>query len=219
MRYMIFLSACAFLMICAAVRAAPLEEPLTVTVLELGVYEGALTANIKSAGMQAGKAASRYVSANLARRQKFRLVSRDWYRKQADLATLTTVGNIDRVTAGRLGEVLGVHYLIYGDVSDMSVSGTGVQVNGAALGTVSGGVTVGTVKAHIILFMVDTMSGMVVGASEGEGVSKCSYTKAGSKHLGYITLGTKTVTMDSLENAVEKAAETAVGEMMAMMEG
>ena len=72
------------------------------------------------------------------------------------------------------------------------------------------GVTVGTTKAHVILRMMDVSTGDIVMAAKGEGKSKTSYVKAGTKAVGYISIGTKKVTQDSVHNAVQKAAYEAV---------
>ena len=112
-----------------------------------------------------------------------------------------------------LAAMLGVDYLIYGNVTDVSVSDTGTTIEG------SGGVTVGTTKAHIVLRMMDVSTGDILMAAKGEGKSKTSYVEVGSKNTGVITIGTYTVTYDSVHNAIQKSAADAVNVLVGRLYG
>ena len=57
----------------------------------------------------------------------------------------------------------------------------------------------------MILRMMDVDTGAIVSMSKGEGKSKSSFTQIGSP-MYMITVGTKTVTQDSVHNAIQKAA-------------
>ncbi len=65
--------------------------------------------------------------------------------------------------------------------------------------------------------MMDIETGNIIAASKGEGKSKSSYVKAGSKPFGMIRLGTYHVTQDSVYNAVQKASYAAVDQLLQTM--
>ena len=184
--------------------ATPLADTSAVIVTEFGIHAGAATADLSV--LNAGKAASEYIITALVRDGRFLVIDQSLVGRELKNENVNAVGIIDPDTARRIGGLLHARYLIYGNVNDITFSDTGVQMNTALTGSVA----VGTVKAHIIARMMDVTAGDIVMAAKGEGVSKSSYTKAGTVALGTIAIGTKTVTQDSVHNAVQKAAEDAV---------
>lgn len=97
----------------------------------------------------------------------------------------------------------------------MSVSDTGTQI----LTNIGGGVNVCTVKAHVIARVMDVETGDILMAVKGDGKSKSSFVKlhAGNGLTGVkvLKIGTVNVTMDSVHNAIAKAAEDIAGKMAA----
>lgn len=210
-------------------------EGASVAVTDFGIHEGAATSDI--AILNVGKAAGTYVIERLVDSGHFNVIERESARarfeeKSLGLQGLTQsdsyyaqvykavlmddgklAGLIDPVTAKQIGELLGASYLVYGNVNDVTVSDTGTNVLGV------GGVTVGTTKAHVIVRMMDVSTGDIVMAAKGEGSSKTSYVKAGAPTIGYISIGTKKVTQDSVHNAVQKAAYQAIDIMVERLYG
>lgn len=169
-----------------------------VAVMDLGVY----ASNLDLEG--AGKTAGEYVAYYLIDDERLTVAERDLMQEKIKAEGLNTEGIIDPEAAQRIAALLGADYLVYGNITDVSVSDTGTTVQGV------GGVTIGTTKAHIVLRMMDVATGDIVMAAKGEGKSKTSYVAVSSKRVGIITIGSYTVTYDSVHNAIQKAAADAV---------
>lgn len=181
--------------------AAQAEEHPMVAVTDFGTHQGAATCDINL--RNAEQASCEYVIERLVEDGHFAVMDRALVEQRLQADDITAVGLIDPDTARQIGEILGARYLIYGNVNDVSVSATGTELAG-------NGVTVGTVKAHIIARMMDVQTGDIVMAAKGEGKSKTSYVKVKTQPVGIITIGTKKVTQDSVHNALQKAAYAAV---------
>ena len=178
-----------------------------VAVMDFGVY----ASNLNLEG--AGKAAGEYVAYYLIGSGRFDVAERDLVQGKLIAEGLDTEGLIDPDDAQKIAAMLGADYLIYGNVTDVSVSDTGTTIEG------SGGVTIGTIKAHIVLRMMDVSTGDILMAAKGEGKSKTSYVEVGSKNTGVITIGTYTVTYDSVHNAIQKSAADAVNVLVGRLYG
>ena len=153
------------------------------------------------------------------KRQYFVVKDKDLVMKQLKANNLKTTGLIDPDTAKRIGDMLGVRYIIYGNVVNVSVSDTGTEI----LTNIGGGVSVCTVKAHMLGRMMDVETGDILMAVRGDGKSKSSFVKlrAGNDLINthVITIGTKKVTMDSVHNAIQKGAELMVDNMISTLTG
>lgn len=171
------------------------ETPI-VAVMDLGTHPGAVPIDINI--LNAGRVASDYTVEKLLDDNQFIVMERTIIDEQLEEENLKYEGIIDPDTAQRIGKMLGAKYLIYGNVNDVTLSDVGTQV-------LTSGVTVCTVGSHVILRMMDVDTGAIVSMSKGEGKSKSSFTQVGSP-MYMITVGTKTVTQDSVHNAIQKAA-------------
>ena len=171
------------------------ETPI-VAVMDLGTHPGAVPIDINI--LNAGRVASDYTVEKLLDDNQFIVMERTIIDEQLEEENLKYEGIIDPDTAQRIGKMLGAKYLIYGNVNDVTLSDVGTQV-------LTSGVTVCTVGSHVILRMMDVETGAIVSMSKGEGKSKSSFTNVGSP-MYMITVGTKTVTQDSVHNAIQKAA-------------
>ncbi|MBR1760302.1 MAG: hypothetical protein IJ812_07670 [Schwartzia sp.] len=203
----------AWVLLVSRVSAANLEDHPTAAVMDFGIHEGAAASDTNIQG--AGKAAAEYVIHRLIHDGHFLIAERDLARKQMDEERLKTVGLIDPDSAKRIGEILKVHYVIYGNVNDVAFSETGAGIDMSIVG----GVNIGTVSSHIIARIMDVNTGTILMAAKGEGKSKSSYVFAGTKHIGVINIGTKIVTQDSVHNAIQKAAFQAVDVLMERLYG
>ena len=172
--------------------AATIEKNTSVAVMDFGTHPQAVPININI--FNAGKAASEYVVDAIVKTNKFEVMDKSLVENKIKAEHLNTTGLIDPDTAKRIGKILGVKYIIYGNVNDVTLSEIGTDL-------VAGGVTVCTVKSHLILRMMDVETGNIICATKGEGKSKSS---GGSAAL--IEVGTAKVTQDSVHNALKKAA-------------
>ena len=88
------------------------------------------------------------------------LVEQRSIEEQIDITGLNEPSN-----ARRLGELLGVKYIVYGNVNDVTLSDGGTEI-------LSSGVTVCTVKAHLSMRMLNVETGADVDgrgrAQEGD---------------------------------------------------
>lgn len=124
---------------------------------------------------------------------------------------LQTTGIIDPDTAKKIGDVLNVRYIVYGNVNNVSVGEDGVALLGA-------GVNVCTVKANIIARIMDVSTGRIITMARGEGKSKSSYVNVAvggdPSKAKMVTIGTFNVTQDSVHNAIAKAADHTVDDIL-----
>ena len=207
-----------FMLFMQATWAATLPPKDTaVAVMDFGTRPGATTSEINI--HNAEYTSSEYVINQLVKRQYFVVKDKDLVMKQLKANNLKTTGLIDPDTAKRIGDMLGVRYIIYGNVVNVSVSDTGTEV----LTNIGGGVNVCTVKAHMLGRMMDVETGDILMAIRGDGKSKSSFVKlrAGNELINahVITIGTKKVTMDSVHNAIQKGAEQMVDNMISTLTG
>lgn len=184
--------------------ASDLMDRPTVAVMDFGRHVGAATDEIVLENTD--KASSDYIIEALVESGKYDVVDKELLAEKLASNKLNTTGIIDPDTAKRIGEILGVRYIIYGNVNDVTGSSTGVQIY-------SSGADVHTVKAHIIARMMDVTTGDIVMAAKGEGTSKSSSTKVGTDRLGYITIGTVRISQVSVHNSIKKAAYAMVDKL------
>lgn len=197
--------------------AALPPKDTAVAVMDFGTRPGATTSEINI--HNAEYTSSEYVINQLVKRQYFVVKDKDVVMNKLKAENLKTTGLIDPDTARRIGQMLGVRYIIYGNVVNVSVSDTGTEI----MYNIGGGVNVCTVKAHIIGRMMDVETGDILMAVRGDGKSKSSFVKlrAGNDLINthVITIGTKKVTMDSVHNAIQKGAELMVDNMISTLTG
>lgn len=188
-----------------------------VAVMDFGTRPGATTSEINI--HNAEYTSSEYVINQLVKRQYFIVKDKDMVMRQLKAQNLKTTGLIDPDTARRIGQMLGVRYIIYGNVVNVSVSNTGTEI----MYNIGGGVNVCTVKAHMLGRMMDVETGDILMATRGDGQSKSSFVKIRSGNdllkTHVITIGTKKVTMDSVHNAIQKGAEIMVDNMISTLTG
>ena len=193
--------------------AAAIAKDANVAVMDFGTRPGATPSEINI--NNAEYASSEYIINGLVNKHCFNIMDKDMVMQQLKAEHLTTVGLIDPDTAKRIGDLLHTRYIIYGNVTNVSVSDTGTQI----LTNIGGGVNVCTVKAHVIARVMDVETGDILMAVKGDGKSKSSFVKlhAGNGLTGVkvLKIGTVNVTMDSVHNAIAKAAEDIAGKMAA----
>ena len=179
-------------------------ENKTVAVMDLGTHPGAVPIDINI--LNAGRVASDYSIEFLIDDGSFDVMDKALIEEILDEENIKYEGIIDPDTARTIGQMLGAKYLIYGNVNDVTLSDVGAK-------SIVGGVTVCTVKSHVILRMMDVSTGDIVSMGKGEGASKSSRIKAGMPVLT-IDVGTRTVTQDSVHNAIREAAYNAAASLI-----
>ena len=190
--------------------AAAIAKDANVAVMDFGTRPGATTSEISI--NNAEYTSSEYIINGLVNKHCFNIMDKDMVMHRLQEKQLKTVGLIDPDTAKRIGDLLHTRYIIYGNVTNVSISDTGTQIMG-------GGVNICTVKAHMIARVMDVETGDILMAVKGDGKSKSSFVKlhAGNGLTGVkvLKIGTVNVTMDSVHNAIAKAAEDIAGKMAA----
>lgn len=193
--------------------AAAIAKDANVAVMDFGTRPGATPSEINI--NNAEYASSEYIINGLVNKHCFNIMDKDMVMQQLKAEHLTTVGLIDPDTAKRIGDLLHTRYIIYGNVTNVSISDTGTQI----MTNIGGGVNVCTVKAHMIARVMDVETGDILMAVKGDGKSKSSFVRlhAGNGLTGVkvLKIGTVTVTMDSVHNAIAKAAEDVATRMAA----
>ena len=190
-----------FCLMIQIVSAAKIEQGAVVAVMDFGTHQHAVTIDINI--LNAGKAANEYVTNRLFESKKVDVVDRFMVEDKIAEENLNTTGHIDLDTAKRIGEILGVKYIVYGNVNDVTTSDVGTQIG-------VGGVNVCTVKSHLIMFVMNVETGDIIASAKGEGKSKSSYVKVKGGEILTINVGKTKVTQDSVHNAIMQASNQAV---------
>ena len=182
----------AILLTFAPAEAALLERGATVGVMDLGVHKGTSDPDVNL--LHAEGAASEYIIQRLAKTNNF--VVKDRTLILEALKKLNMLGLIDPDTAKKIGEILGVRYIVYGNVVDVSVAVEKALVN------------VNTVKAHMVIRIMDIQTGNIIMAAKGEGSSASAFI--GDSEKNFFFIGTTKVSQTAVHNALQKAAFQAV---------
>ena len=188
--------------------AAKFQEMPKVAVMDFGKLSNAAgginTDNI-------GLAVSDYIIQALVDSGKFKVMSKDHLEEILAENNLDITGIIPPSKAKKIGEILGVRYIIYGNVNDVNSDTFTLEV-------IANGADVHTVKALIIARMMDVETGDIITAARGEGKSKSSKVKVGVSNVAYLTIGTAKVPQVSVHNAIKKAAYSMVDLLIKRLE-
>ena len=201
MKQLLTLIFIAMLMLINRAGAATIEPDASVAVMDFGTHPGAVPIDINI--LNAGRAANEYVTKRLVESGKFNVIDRFMVEETIENEGLNTTGLIDPDTARRLGEILGVQYIVCGNINDVTLSDVGTKI-------LSSGVTVCTVKAHLIMRMLNVETGEILMASKGEGKSKSSFVRVSGGPILTVEVGRTKVTQDSVHNVIEQSAFGAV---------
>ena len=182
------------LMLGLTTEAAAIEPNASVAVMDFGTHEGTADPDVNL--MNAERASSEYIIARLVDSKKLDVMDKDIVSDRIAAEGLNITGLIDPDTAQRLGKILGVRYLIYGNVVDMVVDFNVETV-----------VKVRTVKCHIVARIMDVETGKILMAAKGEGKSKSANV---SLDESFFVIGTVKVSQTSVHNALQKAAFNSV---------
>lgn len=184
---------------CSSVLAAP-----ALAVMDFGIYQGTAA---ESMTVDDGESASAYIITRLVESKRFDVVDKMFIEDKIADEQLSVSGIIDADSAKRIGELLGVPYIIYGNVVDVSLDSTGGSYSGIGLDN-------NTIISHINLRLMDTRTGKILAVVKGKGESSAAYVKAKVTRNASIRLGNIQVSMDAVHNAVRKAAFDAVDKLV-----
>lgn len=191
--------------VCTSVAFAQENGKPRVAVIDFGQLSGAMTGNINTDNV--GAMCWDYIVEALIDSGKFYLVGRELVAEKLAEKNLDGTGIISPSMIRSIGEILGVDYLIIGNVYGVGGDQTVIEI-------VSNGAKINSVKACIIARMVEVRTGKIVAMAEGRGESKSSLVKVGKKDFGFITIGTKSIPQVSVHNSVKKAAFSLVEDFL-----
>lgn len=174
-----------------------------IAIMDFGTRPGASETEISL--NNAEYVTSEYIIDRLVDDKCFQVKEKDFVMEQINSEKLSTVGIIDPDTAKRIGKMLNVRYILCGNIANVSLSEASGGLGGA-------GLTKNTVQAHIVGRVMDTETGSILYMAKGTGKSASTYTKMNGIG-GTLTLGTFQVTLDSVHNAIQKAAYAMVDEL------
>ena len=199
-RILIFLL---MILICSSSEAAIVEKNATVAVMDMGTHKGTSDPDFNL--LNAEKSSSEYIIQRLVERKYFTVKDKDIVQDKLTDEKLNTTGLIDPDIAKRIGEILDVDYIIYGNVVNVGLAETAEAM-----------VRVRTVKANLIIRVMDVKTGRILMTVKGEGNSKSASVLEDTK---FIMIGTIKVSQMSVHNALQKAAFQAVDILMDRLYG
>ncbi|MBR5913784.1 MAG: hypothetical protein IKZ58_05440 [Selenomonadaceae bacterium] len=187
---------------------AKFQEMPTVAVMDFGKLSNAAGGvNTDNVGL----AVSEYIIQALLESGKFKVMAKDHLEDVLAEHGLDTTGIIPPSKARQIGKILGVRYIIYGNVNDVNSDTFTLEI-------ISNGADVHTVKALIIARMMDVETGEIVTAARGEGKSDSSKVKISIPNIAYLLIGTARVSQVSVHNAIKKAAYSMVDLLIKRLE-
>lgn len=176
------------------------EDHPSLAVMDFGVNHEGTSVSIDLCNAE--YLTSDYIIARCVENKRFFVKERDVVQKKLESENISTVGIIDSERAQKIGRILGVRYIIYGNVTDVGVSDTETKLSSKMFVNV----TVGKVKAHIVARFMDVETGRILMAVRGEGESSSSNVNMSHKTGVGVVIGTYTVPQESVHNALKKAA-------------
>lgn len=168
--------------------AALIEINSTVAVMDFEPHEGTSSTNLDL--LNAEKTSSEYVITRLAASNKFTVIDR--FNFEDELKDVDTLGLISPEDAKKIGEILGVKYIVYGNVTDVTAATDKMLVN------------VNRVRAHLVIRIMEVETGKIIMAARGQGESESGFV--GESEGNFIAIGTVKISQVSVHNALQKAA-------------
>jgi len=121
---------------------------------------------------QSGSAAYGFVTSELAKSKRFRIVERSKLTAIMDEQQLQAADMIDEQTAMKIGRMLGVHAVILGTVSEYEMDKTTVYVHCVPI-------VAKEYKIGATVRLIDVSNGEIIYAHSASGKSGGSFTEAG----------------------------------------
>ena len=203
----ILLTVLALVGVMMQVEAAPRGEKYKVTVTEFGTFQGLDIDNLKVEGSE--QSLYSLVIDSLLETKRFSAFEIDG--ATLDGLNVNYSGKITPDDAKTIGEVHDVRYIVCGSVRSIAPIESEFTV-------LSNGVKIYSVRARISLYLMDVTNGRYVKGAIGSGTSSSSHVKVGSG-LHTISIGATKVAQSSVVNALQKAAEDAVRNLVSELNG
>ena len=165
-----------------------IEKNSTIAVMDFEPHEGTSATNLDL--LNAEKTSSEYVTNRLAASNKFTVIDR--YNFEDELKKVDTLGLISPDDAKKIGKILDVKYIVYGNVTDVTTATDKMLVN------------VNRVRVHLVIRIMEVDTGKIIMAARGTGESESGFI--GDSTEKFITIGTVKVSEISIHNALQKAA-------------
>ena len=185
--------------------AAKIEQGATVAVMDFGTHPGAVPIDIDI--FNAGQAVCEYLMNFLVATGKLTIVDRAMVEDKIKAENLNVTGIIDQETAQKLGKILGVKYIIYGNVNDVTIS----EVSGSIAGT---NISICTVASNLILRLMDVETGDIIAVAKGGGKSK-----SGKGTTLVLQVGNFKISQEGVHNALKNAASNTVENLLVKLYG
>ena len=182
--------------------AADSEKP-RVVVMDLGARQ---SSDIDTKNI--GSSASDLLLQALFDTGKFKIYDWEDAEDAINAANLPTSGIIPRSAAQKIAELLNADYLIYGNINSLNSKDLIFEIAG------NGG-NFRSVKATMIIRVMDVKTGEILIVARGEGVSKRSEIRGGKKGIAYVRLGDKEIPFICFNNAVLKATRGVADKIVA----
>lgn len=176
--------------------AAMPAKDAAVAVMDFGTRPGATTEEINI--NNAEYTACEYMINGLVDRNCFSVMEKDLVLPRLSSDGIVCAGLIDPDSAKRIGELLHVRYIIYGNVAGVTLSESSAAIADSHM-----------VRAHLVARVMDVETGDIVMMVKGNGSSRSNFVTIPLHASQTIKIGTESVTMDSVHNAIAKAADDA----------
>ena len=180
--------------------AALIDENESVAVMDLEIQSGNI--DYDTDAMNAEMACTEYLIQQIVSLKKFNVIDKDLVYDKLKVANIERRGNIDPDTAKRIGEILNVRYLIYGNVLSLTVNS---ETSTAQFSEFKSS----TVCAVVVIKILDTSNGRILMAAKGYGFDSNSLAD-----VFFIQIGSEKVSQTSVHNAIKQAAFKATDELV-----
>lgn len=177
------------------------KEPVSIAVMDFALPQGISSAELVADGSYTG--VGDFIVKELLTDNRFNLIDKAIYSEQLIKEHVKTVGIIDQESAKKIGKIMNVRYIIYGNVTEL---GNDTNENGVC----GVGLNLHNVKAKVTLRMLDVQTGNILLAVSGEGKSESSNVEVKMNEDYGLQIGTSRVSSISAYNAIQKAATNVV---------
>lgn len=177
------------------------KEPVSIAVMDFALPQGISSAELVADGSYTG--VGDFIVKELLTDNRFNLIDKAIYSEQLIKEHVKTVGIIDQESAKKIGKIMNVRYIIYGNVTEL---GNDTNENGVC----GVGLNLHNVKAKVTLRMLDVQTGNILLAISGEGKSESSNVEVKMNEDYGLQIGTSRVSSISAYNAIQKAATNVV---------
>lgn len=177
------------------------KEPVSIAVMDFALPQGISSAELVADGSYTG--VGDFIVKELLTDNRFNLIDKAIYSEQLIKEHVKTVGIIDQESAKKIGKIMNVRYIIYGNVTELGNDTNENSVCGV-------GLNLHNVKAKVTLRMLDVQTGNILLAVSGEGKSESSNVEVKMNEDYGLQIGTSRVSSISAYNAIQKAATNVV---------